>query len=61
MAFEELVDILKIKKDKMKGKGHIMQERLSQLLKYSTKVLSNFEKKTEESAQLLHAAIENEV
>ena len=45
----------------MKGKGHIMQERLSQLFKYSTKVLSNFEKKTEESAQLLHTVIENEV
>ncbi|XP_067930742.1 uncharacterized protein [Watersipora subatra] len=55
VSLEELVKLLKVKRDKAKAEAQIREGELSALLKYSTKVHSDYEKKTEELIKQLHS------
>ncbi|XP_067930743.1 uncharacterized protein [Watersipora subatra] len=55
VSLGELVKLLKVKKDKVKAEAQIREGELSALLKDSTKVLSDYERKTEELVKQLHS------
>ncbi|XP_067932375.1 peptidoglycan DL-endopeptidase CwlO-like [Watersipora subatra] len=54
LVLEELVKVLKVKKDKVKVAAQAKEEKLSELLKSSTRIFVEFERKTEELLELLH-------
>ena len=61
VTLNQLVDILKNKRDKLNEEVYSQEEDLSKLIKYSTKVLSEYETKTEEMVLQLHATRDEQV
>ncbi|XP_067933975.1 uncharacterized protein [Watersipora subatra] len=54
VILEELVQLLKVEKDEAKAMAQAKEEKLSELLKSSTRVFSEFERKTADMLELLH-------
>lgn len=61
LVLEELVKVLKVKKDKVKVAAQAKEEKLSELLKSSTRIFVEFERKTEELLELLHRTRDEQV
>ena len=58
---EKLFQVLKKKKDEMKVQAYAREEDLSRMIKYCTKVVSDYEMKTEEMIELLHNTRDEQV
>ena len=58
---EKLFQVLKKKKDEMKVEAYAREEDLSRMIKYCTKVVSDYEMKTEEMIKLLHNTRDEQV
>ncbi|XP_067929521.1 uncharacterized protein [Watersipora subatra] len=55
MSLKELIKLLKVKKDEVKVEAQVKDGELSVLLKDATKVLSEYERKTEKLIKQLHS------
>ena len=55
------MDLLKKKKEKVELDAHSREEELIKLIKYSTKVLVDYERRTGEMIQLLYTTRDEQV
>ena len=55
------MDLLEKKKNEIEEEAHSREEELIKLIKYSTKVLIDYERRTGEMIQLLHTTRDEQV